>query len=88
MAKEGFREQMMMDELDLNARLQFSWVDGERKGVLVGGIAWTKRWRLEKIVFMGTGMLWVVQVPGCRMERWTTAWERSEDQGVNRLVYC
>lgn len=32
MAKESFREQVMMDELNINARLQFSLAAGERQG--------------------------------------------------------
>lgn len=36
-AKEGFREQVMMDELELNARVQFSWVDGEKEGCFSWG---------------------------------------------------
>lgn len=54
MAKEGFREQVMMNELNLSAQVQFSWVAGKRKSVVVGRVAWTKRWRLEKVVFIGT----------------------------------
>lgn len=68
--KEGFREQVMMDELDLHARVQLSWVAGERKGVLVGGVAWTKRWRLGKWEWK---TLWMVEVPGCKKKRWKKA---------------
>lgn len=59
-AKEGLREQVMMDELNLNAGVQFSCVAGERKDVPVVGVGWTKTWKLENIAFVGMGMLWMV----------------------------
>lgn len=41
-AKEGLREQVMMDELNLNAGVQFSWVAGERKDVPFVGVSMDK----------------------------------------------
>lgn len=66
--KEGLREQVVMDKLNLNAGVQLSCVAGERKNVPVVGVAWTKRWKLEKVVFMGIGILWMVEVPGCKTD--------------------
>lgn len=87
-AKEGLREQVVMDELNLNTGVQFSCVAGERKDVPVVGVVCTKRWKLEKVVFVGIGMLWMVEVSGCKTERWEMTLERGQGQMTKYLVYC
>lgn len=61
---------------------------GRRNGVLVEEIAWTKRWGFEKIVVMGMGMLWMVDVPGHKMERLEMTLEGGQAQVVKYLIYC
>ena len=44
--------------------------------------------QFEKVVFMEMGMLWMVEVPGCKRDRWEMTLERGQGQMIKYLVYC